>query len=117
MRAGGGEAHVRDAQHRCAQTALHDPAVYHPQCLLLTRRVALLAEQLALLRHTIAFENWTYGVCLKVLGDLDRELHLIKHGLIQCYRYGLLLMSAGQTQRARRVMFMDDTTHSSSFKA
>ena len=95
------------------QTALHDPAVYHPQCLLLTRRVALLAEQLALLRHTIAFENWTYGVRLKVLGERDRELHLIKHGLIQCY--GLLLMSAGQTQRARRVMFMDDTTHSSSF--
>ena len=89
---------------QAVQTSLNEPAQWRPHCFLLTRRIGILAEGLALMRHTIAAENWTFGVRIKVLDDRERELHRIKHGVLQCY--GLLLCSAGQLHRAKRVMFV-----------
>ena len=72
---------------------------------LLTRRLALLTEQLAIIKYSVCRESWTYGVRLSVVAAKEAELEDVKRRHIQ--QYVMTLMPTEQIRRAERVMFIE----------
>jgi hypothetical protein len=75
---------------------------------LLTRRLALLTEQLAIIQYSVCRESWTYGVRLSVVAEREAELADVKRRHIQ--QYVMTLMPTEQIRRAERVMFIEPDT-------